>query len=352
MTIPNTDRSIIKWIAERTAVGAVVARHTPKEGYAPVYMWRCFGSAAISLLRQMYPLLEIKKPIAALLLDAAQDAQARRQFLYDPLWRSELLGMSKALNRRGVIGAALRADLKMHHPELRGGLIHLCTKSRSLYEPRNILGVLASLESRQPDKNLGSGTGCRICPVCGATFVVDGPISPKSPYTTCSRSCGYRYRGRTTRPCLMLSRDLARGLAALIDAEGNIRVKRNSGTIAAEVGFGNTDRGVVELMRRATGLGVVTPRQPKRATHAEFYYWCCGSQGAQGLLEQIRPFLKIKRRQADLALYAQERRRHAPSRYGCREWQIEVLTASRRLNTKGKRRAVPPIVLDGGLLVI
>ena len=217
---------------------------------------------------------------------------------------------------------------------------------------RGRLGVLDTLNLLQPTEIVEPKPGHRRCPTCGKEFPIVGPITLRHPQTTCSKDCAYRYRGRTSRPCLMLTPELANGLARLIDGEGCIRVRRNCASIVAEVLFGNTDHDVVDLFWLATGLGSVNKRKPKVKRHATSWHWKIQSQGAHGLLEQLLPYLEVKHRQARLATYVQERRLHAASRHGDRTWQDEAVRLSLALNAKGKKTAVPQTVLGGGLILI
>lgn len=344
VSIGNTDLEVLRNIARSTGLGKPVPRRSKKDGQSTVHIWRCFGFGAVSLLMQIFPYLEIKKPIALLIINAWEEMHADVRVRFDTRWRNELLLESKRLNRRGPVGARCRADIRALNPELRGELISNCGADRLPYEPKNVLGILASLNARQPGVVIETRPGWHLCPVCQTE--VHGPR------VTCSQKCAYRYRGRTSQPCLTIDDDLARGLAYLIAAEGCVRVRRSYDSVVSEVLFGNTDRTVVELFHAATGLGGVHLRAPRKATQAPSFHWKCQAQGAHGFLEQILPFLEVKNRQAHLAMYVQERRLHVASRSGDRSWQDEVLRLNTLLNAKGKKAAVPPTELGDGLIVI
>jgi hypothetical protein len=352
ISIGNTKRAVLEYIAAAAGVGSIVPRRPGSPRQAPVYQWKCTSAAAMGFLRQIWPFLQIKQPIADLLLTAWDQMQADPKLRYDSKWRTELLGASAALNERGPRGSALRADLKRRDPNLRASLPALTEDARQPYRVQNRLGINPALQARDPAPLDPSRPGYRVCPVCAREFLPSANPGPKRPGKTCCTPCSYRHRIRTTTPCLALPVAARKAIASLIESEGTIRVKRISATVHAEVSFGNTDRYVVEWLVAATGLGVVSTRTPAASTHSVFYSWLCRAQGAQGLLEQILPYLKIKRRQALLALYVQERRLHAPSRYGDRGWQDEALALSRSLNARGPHPECPATALGSGLIVI
>jgi hypothetical protein len=63
-------------------------------------------------------------------------------------------------------------------------------------------------------------------------------------------------------------------------------------------------------------------------------YWHCNADAAYSVLQQIRPFLKIKGEQADLAIETQERLR-VPGLKADRSWQNEYRLRMKELNRRG-----------------
>jgi hypothetical protein len=350
--VPNTDVGVLRWLCEVTGLGSVVRRAPVKPAESPVYQWRCYGENAVGLLRQLYPYLQIKRPIADLLINAWEAIGEDPRLRYDLAWQATLLAASSRLNQRGPVGSQYRASLKAAHLDVCAALPELAGLVRRPYVAQCILGVLAALEKAEPSTPIVTDEGWLLCPVCKTEFPQPPASWARAPRRTCSRECAYAYRGRCCRPCMDLPDETRRKLAGFIDAEGCIRVKRISGTIHAEVSAGNTDRHAAETLVAATGLGVVSTRSPRNQTHSTFYNWLCRGQGAHGLLEQILPHLRIKLRQARLALYAQERLLHPGSRCGDRQWQHEVLELSRRLNARGPQPVIGPSTLGEGLIDI
>jgi hypothetical protein len=87
-------------------------------------------------------------------------------------------------------------------------------------------------------------------------------------------------------------------------------------------------------MRSITGFGKSGDRPAKKKQHSESWHWRCQCDGAQGFIEQISPFLRIKGPQAKLALYVQNRLSDLDSRRD-RDWQVQAIADSHRLNRKG-----------------
>jgi hypothetical protein len=87
-------------------------------------------------------------------------------------------------------------------------------------------------------------------------------------------------------------------------------------------------------MKSITGFGKAANRPPKQEEHSESWHWRCQCDGAQGFIEQISPFLRIKGPQAKLALNVQNRLSNPDSRRD-RAWQVQAIADSHRLNRKG-----------------
>lgn len=60
------------------------------------------------------------------------------------------------------------------------------------------------------------------------------------------------------------------------------------------------------------------------------------SEAAESILQQVRPYLRIKHEQADICLDAQERLRN-PALKADRSWQYEYRDRVRALNQRGPR---------------
>jgi hypothetical protein len=90
------------------------------------------------------------------------------------------------------------------------------------------------------------------------------------------------------------------------------------------------------MLPKITGIGSITERPPKKKTHSVSWHWRIQSDGAEGFLEQILPYLRIKSRQAELALTVQRRLKQPKDRVN-RDWQSEALAQMKKLNRKGPR---------------
>lgn len=102
-----------------------------------------------------------------------------------------------------------------------------------------------------------------------------------------------------------LSAEDARWLALLVDAEGNICVKRNaregrSPSYGAQIAIGSTSRALLERAQELVGAGNILERG---GTNAPMFYWQVSNKVAQDLLYAIYPHLIVKPRQARIVIH-------------------------------------------------
>jgi DNA modification methylase len=103
-----------------------------------------------------------------------------------------------------------------------------------------------------------------------------------------------------------LSKEDARWAALLVDAEGNICVKRvapvgdKSPQYGAQIAVGSTSRALLERLSEIVGAGNVNERA---GTNAPMFYWQVSNKVAQDFLYAIYPHLIVKRRQTAIAIY-------------------------------------------------
>lgn len=65
----------------------------------------------------------------------------------------------------------------------------------------------------------------------------------------------------------------------------------------------NTDLPLVEWVREVTDCGKIIRRTPRHPHHKPAYVWSVGkTDKCLSLLQELRPYLRVKRRQADLLL--------------------------------------------------
>lgn len=342
VTIGATDRDAIEEILHRTGVGAVSLRRSKDVNHRDLYMWKCVADAALGFLRQLFPLLIIKHAIAEFVLTACKEMEAQPMLAYDLQWRAEVLRTSKTLNQRGPDGVAARREKR---PERAAARFRNLLKGDN-YLPLNMLGIKELLPA-PPQERKPVKPGWKICPVCGEQFRKRSRTTVRHPSATCSKKCAYVYRRRRGNPCRKVAKPVARSIAASLDAEGCIRVVASSTTINAQIHFGNTNKLAVELISEAVGGGAIALRPAKKAEHADSWHWRCQADTAQGLLEQVLPYMRTKSRQAKLALYVQERLALPQSRCD-RRWQQEALRVSHLLNSKGRAIIIPKVIPVAG----
>ena len=116
-----------------------------------------------------------------------------------------------------------------------------------------------------------------------------------------------KWVGEPQRRFGFISYEDAKWLALFLDTEGNIcakRAKASSGNdhFGAQICFANTSKELVEYAKSIVGKGTVLERPGKNANM--FYYQLSGRE-ASDLLYRLYPFLIVKKRQAQLAIYFQ-----------------------------------------------
>lgn len=124
-------------------------------------------------------------------------------------------------------------------------------------------------------------------------------------------------------------------LAGFIDGEGSIMlVARTTGGAHLRVTIANTDRPILDWVADVTGVGQTYLQRDATEKHKAGYAWRVAGDGAESLLLQIRPFLRIKARQADLALEHHARLRD-PALKSDQSWQQANLLRMKELNRRG-----------------
>ena len=102
-------------------------------------------------------------------------------------------------------------------------------------------------------------------------------------------------------------------LAGFFDGEGSVSISENgkpspralSPNHTLQVAIGNTDITVLKQIQQHFG-GYLTTRCPSKPRHKTVYQWSLRSTGAADFLKAIRPYLKMKCKQADIAIAFQE----------------------------------------------
>lgn len=181
----------------------------------------------------------------------------------------------------------------------------------------------------------------RQCIVCGSSFLVGGRGRPPKGQTRCSLACQQAGRYRKGAICSDLSPTDAAYIAGLIDGEGSIMLVK-PGHVQAEanlrVTVANTYLPVLEWLTDITGIGRIYQHRVDTEKHRASYSWRCHGDGADSLLGQIRPYLRIKAVQADLALETISRLR-VPALKADRTWQAEYRERMKAMNKRGPTAA-------------
>lgn len=172
------------------------------------------------------------------------------------------------------------------------------------------------------------------CAVCGKEFETGGRAGDLSK-RFCSTECRLAGRYRKGTEAKKLSVTDAAYIAGFIDGEGSIMVYlREKGVAGTKISISNTKRDVLDWICEVVGVGHVIAHQRANKKHATSHFWLCTGDSALTVLEQIRPYLKIKQAQADLAIETQ-RQLKIPHLKADRTWQLEAFERMKVLNRRG-----------------
>jgi hypothetical protein len=144
----------------------------------------------------------------------------------------------------------------------------------------------------------------RKCLACPNTFLVGGAGNKKRETVTCSWQCRDKVRWvRKGKTCSTLTTEQAAYMAGMLDADGHIGIyKHNSRYARVTVTVSNTDDPFLHWVKALTGVGSVCLQRKGTATTKPNYQWYCVSHAAVTFLEQILPYMHIKRARAELAI--------------------------------------------------
>ena len=179
----------------------------------------------------------------------------------------------------------------------------------------------------------------RECSICGKPFLVGPHGYGYSGWSAlrCSTACRNVGRVRKSAGSLVLSPTDAAYMAGLVDGEGSLSIRtRTVGSLVLQLSITNTCREVLEWCRDVTGIGAVVKSSPDATRRRQCWYWSTPCGSAATVLRQIRPYMKIKVEQADIAIELQERLR-VPALKADRSWQLEWRARMQALNKRGPR---------------
>jgi hypothetical protein len=187
------------------------------------------------------------------------------------------------------------------------------------------------------------------CEACGKVFEVGGRGRPMKTQRFCSDPCKLKGRYRRGLVCAALSPTEAAYIAGLIDGEGSVMlIKRGSGGgCQLRVVVSNTHEGVLRWLSAVTGIGKTYRLIAATERHKAGFSWRAHGDGAQTLLQQIRPYLIIKAEQADLGIEAHERLKVASFKVDL-SWQEEWKIRMKKMNARGPQSTYSMTAGAGG----
>jgi hypothetical protein len=113
---------------------------------------------------------------------------------------------------------------------------------------------------------------------------------------------------------------------------------RPTASVHIRLTIANTYLPVLEWVAATAGVGDVYRQRLASTLHKAAYSWRCHGDGAESVIQQVKPYLRIKPVQADLALSHHAALRD-PARKSDRTWQQANLLAMKELNRRGPAAA-------------
>ena len=176
----------------------------------------------------------------------------------------------------------------------------------------------------------------RICKACGEVFLVGGRGKPPKSQKLCSDRCQKtsRYRHGARANTLILTD--AAYLAGFVDGEGSIMLTPRRDKVALKFSVSNTNKAILDWIAIVTGVGAVQQHRKASDTNKTCFQYQANSEAAESIIEQLLPYLIVKKEQAKLALETQERLRN-PTLNADRTWQQEYIAQMKTMNQRGPR---------------
>lgn len=178
----------------------------------------------------------------------------------------------------------------------------------------------------------------KTCPVCQSSFAVCPPGKASREYPSneqgfCSRPCALKARYRRGRVSNIIDVVDAAYIAGFLDGEGSIFLYHRRDKAAMRVTFANTSKPILDWIAEITDCGGYCVRAQNQK-HKQSFILQLNADAAYSLLRQVRPYLRIKHKQADLAMSFQERLRD-PALNADSTWQQEYLLHMKAMNQRG-----------------
>lgn len=185
-----------------------------------------------------------------------------------------------------------------------------------------------------------------VCGRCGKSFEPalrpDGKRVRASYCAACIRPAGRPFG--YGRSCQILSHDDAVYIAGFFDGEGcaclHRRSRGKSPSIQGIVSIVNANTDVLKWIAAVTGLGSVNRLRRDGTNARDCAVWTTQASGAVSFLEQLTPYLRVKREVVKLFSQSLNLRLTNPELYRCRDWQDGILLECRRLNRRGREQHI------------
>lgn len=126
-------------------------------------------------------------------------------------------------------------------------------------------------------------------------------------------------------------------LAGIVDGEGTVTLSKNRSnqTPSPEVAIANNSLELLEWVRSRFG-GTIVSKKKRLKHHRDSYAWALRYDKALGFLKKIRPYLIVKKAQADLILKYYKSVTHRAGRYDAclLEKKMRLVAKIRKLNQR------------------
>lgn len=177
----------------------------------------------------------------------------------------------------------------------------------------------------------------KTCPVCKKEFECGGKNKRKT-QVYCSNKCSSNAIKHLSANCAKLSIPDASYIAGFLDGEGTIGIyhRSDNGGNTLRVSLYQSQKGiaVLEWVKDLVGAGRIVIENRCNENWDTACQYSCNSEVAAGLLRQLLPYLKIKKRQADIAIEYAQKCSMAEFRYD-KTLHKEYLEKMRVLNARG-----------------
>lgn len=150
----------------------------------------------------------------------------------------------------------------------------------------------------------------RPCKVCGEIMYLGGRYMPPLKTIYCSRRClalGRRKLPKTKQ----LSNPDAAYISGVFDGEGSIILydRGFGGRQQLRITISNTDKPLIDWLKATVGSGTIITKKWTKPEHAHYktsYTWQIYGANAVSILQQMLPYLIVKRERAEYAIETQK----------------------------------------------